>query len=73
MSHAISSTSSHNNVLRVELDSHADTCVVGRHALLIHEHPKVVMVSGLDHLNHLKKLRLLKVLSSIHSETQGTI
>jgi hypothetical protein len=23
-------------------------CVVGWHALLIHEHPKVVMVSGFD-------------------------
>ncbi|KAL7478253.1 LOW QUALITY PROTEIN: hypothetical protein ACHAW6_004025, partial [Cyclotella cf. meneghiniana] len=26
----------------VELDSHTDTCIVGRHALIIHEHPKVV-------------------------------
>ena len=45
---AIGSTRSRCNVLRVELDSHADTCVVGRHALIIHEHPKVVMVSGFD-------------------------
>ena len=47
-SHAVRSTRSPLNVLRVELDSHADTCVVGRNALVIHEHPKVVMVSGFD-------------------------
>ncbi len=29
LSHAIGSTCSHNNVLRVELDSHADTYIVG--------------------------------------------
>jgi len=45
---AIGSTRSRCNVLRVELDSHADTCVVGHHALVIHEDPKVVMVSGFD-------------------------
>jgi hypothetical protein len=45
---AVDSTRSHNNVLRVELDSHTDTCGMGRHALLIHEHPKVVMLSCLD-------------------------
>ena len=48
MSRAVGSTRSQNNVLRVELDAHADTCAVGRHALLVHEHPKVVMVSGFD-------------------------
>ena len=31
-SHAISSTRSRLNTLRVELDSHADTCVVGKNA-----------------------------------------
>ena len=36
------------NVLRAELDSHADTCVVGQDALVIHEHDKVVMVSGFN-------------------------
>jgi len=48
LSCAIGSTRSRNNVLTVELDSHADTCVVDRHALLVHEHPKVVMVSDFD-------------------------
>ncbi len=42
---AIDSTRSHN-VLRAELDSHVDTYIVGRHVLLIHEHIKVVIVSG---------------------------
>jgi hypothetical protein len=48
LSRAVGSTRSRSNILRVELDSHADTCVVGRHALIIHEHPHVVMVSGFD-------------------------
>jgi hypothetical protein len=48
LSHAIGSTRSCLNTLRVELYSHADTCVVGRNALVIHEHPNVVMVSGFD-------------------------
>ena len=50
LSHAVGSTRSRLNILRVELDSHADTCVVGRNALVIHEHPNVVMVSGFDPL-----------------------
>ena len=41
---AIGSSLSQCKGLKVELDSHADTCVVSRHALLIHEHPKVVPV-----------------------------
>ena len=48
MSHAVGSMCSCNNVLRFELDSHADTCIVSQHTLLIHEHPKVAMVSGFD-------------------------
>ena len=47
LSPTIGITRSHD-VLRAELDLHADTCVVGRHALIIHEHDKVVMVSGFD-------------------------
>ena len=39
LSHAVSSTRSCINTLRVELDSHADTCVVGKNALVIHKHP----------------------------------
>ena len=49
-SRAIGSTRSRNNSLRVELDSHADTCVVGKNALVIHKHPNIVMVSGFDPL-----------------------
>ena len=48
LSRMISSTHSQNNVLRVELDSHADTCIECQHTLVIHKHPKVVMVSGFD-------------------------
>ena len=34
--------------LRVELDSHADTCVVGKDVLVIHEHDRLVKVHGYD-------------------------
>jgi hypothetical protein len=47
LSHAIGSTCIHNNVQSIELDSHADM-LVGCHALIIHEYPKVVMVSSFD-------------------------
>ena len=35
--------------MRTELDSHADTCVVGDNALIIHEHETNVAVTGYDH------------------------
>ena len=37
-----------NPILRVELDSHADTCVLGRNVLIVNEHTRVVNVSGFD-------------------------
>ena len=48
LSRTVGSTRSRLNSLRVELDSQADTCVVDRNALVIHEHPNIVMVSGFD-------------------------
>ena len=33
---------------RAELDTHADTCVIGKHALIITDHNKPVEVSGYD-------------------------
>ena len=50
LSRIVGSTRSRLNSLRVELDSHADTCVVGKNALVIHEHPNIVMVSGFNPL-----------------------
>ena len=50
LSRTAGSTHSRLSTLRVELDSHADTCVVGKNALVIHAHPKVAMVSGFDPL-----------------------
>lgn len=44
-----------HNILRAELDSHADTCVVGRHTLVIHKHSNVVMVGGFDPLQLSRK------------------
>ena len=48
LSRAVDSTRSRLNILRVELDSHADTCVVGQNALIVHKHTNAVMVSGFD-------------------------
>lgn len=41
---AISHASEHN----CELDSHADTCVVGKHATVLYEHPRQVSIIGYD-------------------------
>jgi len=37
--------------IKVELDSHADTSVVGRHCHIIHHHRQVVNVVGYDKVN----------------------
>ena len=37
-----------NDNLKVELDSHADTFVVGKNVLVIHEHDRKVQVQGYD-------------------------
>ena len=44
----VGSARSCNSILKVELDSHADTCVVGRNVLIENEHTRVVTVSGFD-------------------------
>ena len=44
---SIMSTSS-VTCLKSELDSHADTCVVGKHALVVHEHNRMVNVFSYD-------------------------
>ena len=70
-SHAIGSTRSRTNSLRVELDSHADTCVEGKNALVIHEHPDIVMVSSLTPRRHLAKRRLWMLPSCIPSTSSS--
>ena len=37
---------SENTLCQTELDSHADTCVVGRNALIIHDYERTVSVNG---------------------------
>ena len=46
--HVGSTSSGYRNLIRAELDSHADTCVVGKHCLVVREHDRYVMVSGYD-------------------------
>ena len=46
LSCTIGSTKSQLSTLRVELDSHANTCVVGKNSLVLHKHHNVVVVSG---------------------------
>ena len=38
----------HHDEYHTELDSHADTCVVGKHCLVTHTYDKKVNVSGYD-------------------------
>ena len=44
----IASTSLHNQEARMELDTHADTTVLGHNCLLIHDFDKTVSVTGWD-------------------------
>jgi hypothetical protein len=44
----VGSARSHNDILKVDLDSHADTCLVGHNVLIINEHTRAVNVSGFD-------------------------
>ena len=50
LSRVVGSIHSCLNTLRVELNSHADTCVVGNNAVVVHMHPNVGMVSSLGPL-----------------------
>ena len=42
----IALTSLHNQEVQMELDTHADTTVLGRNCLLIHDFDKTVSVTG---------------------------
>ena len=44
----IALTSLHNQEARMELDTHADTTVLGRNCLLSHDFDKTVSVTGWD-------------------------
>ncbi len=46
----VKSTRSQSNFNKtsVELDSHADTCVVGSNVLVVHDHKRFVDVYGFD-------------------------
>ena len=48
MPRIVGSASRRTNNLRIELDSHADTCVVGKNVLVLQEHTRVVNVTGFD-------------------------
>ena len=44
----VSRANTNANVIRIELDSHADTCCVGSNVLVLREHTRVVNVHGYD-------------------------
>ena len=67
----ICSTHRHN-LFRAELFLHAVTCVVGWHALLIHEHTKVIMVAGLTPRSLPGRQRSAMRPSSTRGMIQGT-
>eukprot|EP00970_Alexandrium_tamarense_P011212 scaffold2397_cov104-Alexandrium_tamarense.AAC.2 len=56
--------------LKSELDSHADTCVVGKHALVVHEHNKMVNVFSYDPKSkgNLPRSSMPSSSTSIHSQ-----
>ena len=70
--HAINTTCIQCNVLRIELESHADTCVVGHNALVIHEYPIVFMIKDLT-CNLPKRQRSSMWPSCTHAMIQGAL
>ena len=48
---------------RTELDTHADTCVVGKHCLITHEFDRLVSVTGYD--PNQGKVKDLKIVSAV--------
>ena len=58
---------------RTELDSHADTCVVGDDALIIHEHNRIVDVFGYE--GSAGRSKRLKVVDAavVHEGFKGEI
>ena len=57
--HAVNSTNSRNLSLKVELDSHADTCVVGSNVRIVREHSRVVNVTGFDPLQPARQAKIV--------------
>ena len=48
-----------NNEIRVELDSHTDTCVVGRNCLVVHYHCRPINIYGFDPADESKTTRIV--------------
>ena len=48
---------------KTELDTHADTCVVGKHCLITHEFDRLVSVTGYD--PNQGKVKDLKIVSAV--------
>ena len=44
----VSTLTSNNKEISLELDSHADTCCVGKDALVVYDYDRPVTVSGYD-------------------------
>ena len=53
----------HHDKYHIELDSHADTCVVGKHCLVTHTYDKKVNVSGYD--PNLGSMREMAIVSAV--------
>ena len=58
---------------RSELDSHADTCVLGSNALIIHEFGKKVRVHGYDALQGAKTYRLVSGVVAYDDPSDGVV
>ena len=59
----VKSTSSiaNDKQILIELDSHADTCVVGSSTLVVHDHERLVDIYGFDHSQSHKDARTVDV------------
>ena len=58
--------------IRTELDSHADTCVLVDHALVIHDHERPVKVTGYNDQDGTKTYRTVDATLAYNDPTTGT-
>ena len=59
---------------RTELDTHADTCVIGKHCLITHEYDRYVSVSGFDPLQgSVKDLKIVSAALAYDNPKTGEV
>ena len=69
----ISAVSMTSEETRAELDSHADTCVVGKAALVIHDHNRPVQVTGYNESHGAKTYKTVDAVIGYDDPTTGEV